>query len=74
MRDLIRDLRRDGCCVLFSSHIMQEVSALCDRIVVIAQGKVAADGTPNELRTLTGRENLEDAFVTLSGLETEEIS
>jgi sodium transport system ATP-binding protein len=74
MRDLIRDLRRDGCCVLFSSHIMQEVSALCDRIVVIAQGKVAADGTPNELRTLTGRENLEDAFVTLSGFETEEIS
>jgi sodium transport system ATP-binding protein len=74
MRDLIRELRRDGCCVLFSSHIMQEVSALCDRIVVIAQGKVAADGTPNELRTLTGRENLEDAFVALSGLEAEGIS
>jgi len=74
MRDLIRGLRRDGCCVLFSSHIMQEVSALCDRIVVIAQGKVAADGTPDELRSLTGRENLEDAFVALSGLEAEEVS
>lgn len=71
MRDLIRDLRREGCCVLFSSHIMQEVSALCDRIVVIAQGKVAADGTPDELRRLTGHENLEDAFVALSGLEAE---
>ena len=74
MRDLIRDLRREGCCVLFSSHIMQEVSALCDRIVVIAQGKVTADGTPDELRRLTGHDNLEDAFVALSGLEVEGVS
>ena len=73
MRDLIRGLRRDGCCVLFSSHVMQEVSALCDRIVVIAHGKVVADGTPDELRSLTGRENLEDAFVALTG-EMEEVS
>jgi sodium transport system ATP-binding protein len=71
MRELIRGLRGDGCCVLFSSHIMQEVSALCDRIVVIAQGRVAADGTPDELRSLTGCDNLEDAFVSLSGLEAE---
>jgi sodium transport system ATP-binding protein len=74
MRELIRGLRRDGCCVLFSSHIMQEVSALCDRIVVIAHGTVVADGTADELRGLTGRDNLEDAFVALSGLEAEEIS
>ncbi len=74
MREVIRGLRRDGRCVLFSSHIMQEVSALCDRIVVIAQGTVVADGTPDELRSLTGRDNLEDAFVALSGLEAEEIS
>ncbi|HUO14991.1 MAG TPA: ATP-binding cassette domain-containing protein [Verrucomicrobiae bacterium] len=68
VRDLIRGLRKDGCCVLFSSHIMQEVSALCDRIVVIAQGRVVADGTPDELRRQTGHESLEDAFVALSGL------
>jgi len=74
MRELIRGLRRDGRCVLFSSHVMQEVSALCDRIVVIAQGKVVADGTPDELRRLTGHENLEDAFVALSGLEAEELA
>ena len=74
MRELIRGLRGDGCCVLFSSHIMQEVSALCDRIVVIAQGRVAADGTPDELRSITGCDNLEDAFVSLSGLEAEAIS
>jgi sodium transport system ATP-binding protein len=74
MRELIRGLRRDGCCVLFSSHIMQEVSALCDRIVVIAQGKVVADGTPDELRRLTGCDSLEDAFVALSGIELEGVS
>jgi len=74
MRALIRELRREGCCVLFSSHIMQEVSALCDRIVVIAQGRVTADGTPDELRKITGRDSLEDAFVSLSGLEAEEDS
>jgi sodium transport system ATP-binding protein len=71
MRSLIRSLRQDGCCVLFSSHIMQEVSALCDHIVVIAQGTVVADGTPDELRRRTGRSDLEDAFVALAGLETE---
>ena len=73
MRGLIRGLRQDGCCVVFSSHIMQEVSALCDRIVVVAQGHVVADGTPDDLRALTGQADLEDAFVALSGLETEEV-
>jgi len=73
MRSLIRGLRQDGCCVVFSSHIMQEVSALCDRIVVIAQGTVVADGTPDDLRTLTGRTDLEDAFVALSGLDAETV-
>ncbi len=71
MRALIRGLREDGCCVVFSSHIMQEVSALCDRIVVIAQGTVVADGTADELRQLTGSADLEDAFVALAGLDAE---
>jgi sodium transport system ATP-binding protein len=69
MRQLIRGLRDDGCCVLFSSHIMQEVSALCDRIVVIAQGEVRADATPDDLRRQTGHTDLEDAFVALAGLD-----
>jgi sodium transport system ATP-binding protein len=71
VRALIRGLRDDGCCVVFSSHIMQEVAALCDRIVVIAQGTVVAEGTAAELRQLTGRADLEDAFVTLAGLDPE---
>jgi sodium transport system ATP-binding protein len=71
VRALIRGLREDGCCVVFSSHIMQEVAALCDRIVVIAHGTVVADGTAAELRQLTGHADLEDAFVTLAGLDPE---
>jgi sodium transport system ATP-binding protein len=55
--------------VLFSSHIMQEVAALCDRIVVIARGRVVAQGTPDQLRAHTGQQNLEDAFVQVIGSE-----
>ena len=67
LRELISRLRDDGTCVLFSSHVMQEVAALCDRIVVIAHGKVVADGTADELRERTNSEDLEDAFVALIG-------
>ena len=67
LRQFLRDLRAEGRCVLFSSHIMQEVAALCDRIVVVAQGRVVADGTPDELRAQTGRASLEDAFVQVIG-------
>ncbi len=69
MRDVIRRLRDAGHCVLFSSHIMQEVAALCDRIVIIAHGRVMSDGTPDELRQATGKESLEDAFVAIIGSE-----
>ena len=67
MRDLIRELRDEGTCVLLSSHVMQEVSALCDVIVIVADGRVVARGTPDELREQTGHADLEDAFVELSG-------
>ncbi len=67
MRDVIRRMRDDGKCVLFSSHIMQEISALCDRVVVIAKGEIVADGTPEQLLESTGKENLEDAFVEVIG-------
>ena len=69
MRDVIRGLRDEGRCVVFSSHVMQEVAALCDEIVVIARGKVAARGTPDELREHTGKADLEDAFVAAIGSE-----
>jgi sodium transport system ATP-binding protein len=69
LRDFLKQLRAEGRCVIFSSHIMQEVAALCDRIVVIASGEVKAIGTPDELRGRAGHENLEDAFVQLIGSE-----
>ena len=69
LRAFLKQLRAEGRCVIFSSHIMQEVAALCDRIVVIAHGRVVAQGTPDELRTHAGEDNLEDAFVKLIGSE-----
>ena len=69
VRKIVRRLRESGHCVVFSSHVMQEVSALCDAIVVIARGRVVARGTPEELRRQTGHDNLEDAFVALAGVE-----
>ena len=69
MRSLIRRMREEGKCVLFSSHIMQEVSALCDRIIIISTGRIVAAGTPDELREQSGQANLEDAFVLLTGLD-----
>ena len=69
MRDFLRGLRDEGRCVIFSSHIMQEVAALCDRIVIVAKGQVVAEGTADQLREQTGESNLEDAFVKVIGSE-----
>lgn len=67
LRRLLGRLRDEGHCVLFSSHVMQEVGVLCDDVIVIAHGTVVASGTPQELRLRTGESNLEDAFVRLIG-------
>ena len=67
LRAFLLDLKAAGRCVLLSSHIMQEVGNLCDRIVVIARGRVVAAGRPDELRAATGCESLEDAFVRIIG-------
>ena len=69
MRELIRGLRAQGKCVLFSSHIMQEVAALCDRVVIINKGHAVFSGTPQEVLAATGLDSLEDAFVKLIGSE-----
>jgi sodium transport system ATP-binding protein len=67
LRDFLRQLREHGRCVLFSTHVMQEVSALCDRIVIIAHGRVIAEGTPQAMRERAHEQNLEEAFVKLIG-------
>jgi len=66
LRDVIRGLRDQGCCVLLSSHIMQEVSALCDEIVIIARGRVVTSGSPEQILTHTGAVDLEEAFMRAS--------
>lgn len=63
LRRLILKLKDAGRCVLFSSHVMQEVAALCDDICIIANGQVAIDGSIDSIRERTGQEDLEDAFV-----------
>ena len=63
LRELIRDLKRAGKCVLFSSHVMQEVAALCDEIVIISSGQVAVHDSPDGIRNVTGKDDLEEAFV-----------
>lgn len=74
LRSLLLRLRDQGHCILFSSHVMQEVALLCDEVVVIARGRAVATGTPEALRAGTGAENFEDAFVALTGDDTTESS
>lgn len=69
MRRVIQTLAGRGRCVLLSSHVMQEVSALCGHIVILRAGHVAADGSPDQLRAQTGEENLENAFVSIIGTD-----
>lgn len=63
LREIILKLKDDGRCVLFSSHVMQEVAALCDDICIIANGQVAIDDSIDGIRERTGCDDIEDAFV-----------
>lgn len=66
--NFIRRCRKEGRTVVFSTHIMSEVEALCDRIAVIYKGQIAAIGTLEELRAKTGKQAFEDVFRRLIGL------
>lgn len=69
LRALLLQLREQGHSILFSSHVMQEVEMLCNRIVLIGHGRIVADGSAEEICELAGQDNLEDAFVQLTGDE-----
>jgi sodium transport system ATP-binding protein len=69
LRHALSALRADGCCVIMATHVMQEVTHLCDDVIVIAKGHTVAQGSPEELCRRTGIANLEDAFVSLVGTE-----
>ncbi len=65
VREIITELKKRDIAVLFSSHLMHEVSRLCDHIVIVSQGRVVASGTTDAIRDAAGEKDLEDAFVTL---------
>ncbi|HWX32337.1 MAG TPA: ATP-binding cassette domain-containing protein [Steroidobacteraceae bacterium] len=67
LRDMLLALKRQGRCVLFSSHVMQEVGALCDRVVIIGHGRVLADATVQSIRDRSGAASLEEAFLQVLG-------
>jgi sodium transport system ATP-binding protein len=67
VRDLLRGLKAQGRCILFSSHVMQEVAALCDRVVIIGHGRVLADDAPAAIRERSGAASLEEAFLHVLG-------
>jgi sodium transport system ATP-binding protein len=67
LRNHLAKFKAKGHCILFSSHVMQEVAALCDRVIIVANGKLAAQGTPQELCELAGETQLEEAFVKIIG-------
>jgi sodium transport system ATP-binding protein len=67
LRELLRGLRAAGKCILFSTHVMQEVSALCDTIVILGRGRVVARGDAAQILAQSGKATLEDAFVGLLG-------
>src|SRR5690554_1329457 len=69
LRELMYGLREQGRCILFSSHVMQEVAALCDRVVIMVKGQVVANDSPAALCALTGKDSFEDAFVQLIGTD-----
>ena len=69
LRTALTALRKEGCCVIMATHVMQEVTHLCDDVIVIAKGHTVAQGSPAELCRRTGIANLEDAFVSLVGTD-----
>jgi sodium transport system ATP-binding protein len=69
LRRALATLRADGCCIILATHVMQEVTHLCDDVIVIANGKTVAQGSPRQLCEQTGIASLEDAFVHLVGTD-----
>ncbi|MBN1562567.1 MAG: ATP-binding cassette domain-containing protein [Anaerolineae bacterium] len=69
VRDLIRQFKAEGRCVILSTHIMDEVERLCDRVAIVHRGEILEKGTPQELIAKYQADNLETAFVEIIGAE-----
>ena len=66
LRDVVLRLSDSGHCILFSSHVLEEVRMLCDRVFIIDSGRIVARGTPTELCAQAGASSLEEAFVRIT--------
>ena len=67
LREMLKALKSQGRCILFSSHVMQEVAALCDQVVIVGQGRVLAQGSLQSIRERGGTASLEEAFLRVLG-------
>ena len=67
LREMLKHLRSQGRCILFSSHVMQEVAALCDQVVIVGEGRVLAQGSLQSIRERAGTASLEEAFLRVLG-------
>jgi sodium transport system ATP-binding protein len=67
LREMLKHLKSQGRCILFSSHVMQEVAALCDQVVIVGHGRVLAHGTLQSIRERGGTASLEEAFLRVLG-------
>jgi ABC-2 type transport system ATP-binding protein len=65
MKDILQDQVRRGATIFLTSHVLEVVERLCDRIAIIHNGRIVTSGTLEELRG--GGESLEDAFVRIVG-------
>ena len=66
VRQLVRKLKNEGGTVIYSTHHLAEAQQVCDRIIIVHNGIIQADGTPDELLQVTGTESLEEAYVSLT--------
>jgi sodium transport system ATP-binding protein len=66
VRTLVGQLRDEGGTVIYSTHHLAEAQQVCDRIIIVHNGSIRADGSPNQLLELTQKDNLEDAYVSLT--------
>ena len=65
LREIVLGLKAEGRCVLFCSHVMQEVATLCDDVVIVTAGRVHFEGTLDALRDRTRQTDLEEAFINI---------
>ena len=63
----LRRMRDEGTCIILSSHIIHDVLALCDEVVIIARGRTVIQGNPDAVSRAAGSATLEEAFMVLSG-------